>query len=50
MDPHTAFLNNVNAIVNLNEMDEMPRLIEHRLREYNELYKEFHSALGVSAL
>jgi predicted Zn finger-like uncharacterized protein len=50
MDSHTAFLNNVNAIVNVNEIEELPKLIEHRVREYNELYKEFHHALGVSAL
>lgn len=50
MDPHAAFLNNVNAIINVNEVDEMPRLIEHRLREYNELYKDFNHVNGVAAL
>ena len=50
MDSHTAFLNNVNAIINSNEIAELPKLMEHRLREYNELYKEFNSALGVPAL
>ena len=50
MDGHTAFLNNVNAIINVNEIDELPALIEHRLRDFNELYKEFNSVLGVPAL
>jgi CheY-like chemotaxis protein len=50
MDSHTAFLNNVNAIVNVNEIEELPKLIEHRVREYNELYKRFNNALGVPAL
>ena len=50
MDAHTAFLSNVNAIVNVNEIEELPRLLERRLREYNELYKEFNIALGVPAL
>lgn len=50
MDSHTAFLNNVNAIINVNEIDELPVLIEHRVREYNELYKEFNNARGVPAL
>jgi len=50
MDPHAAFLNNVNAIVNLNDVEELPRLIEHRLREYNELYKDFNHVNGVPAL
>ncbi len=50
MDAHAAFLNNVNAIVNLNDLQELPRLLEHRVREYNELYKDFNGALGVPAL
>jgi predicted Zn finger-like uncharacterized protein len=50
MDSHTAFLNNVNAIINLSELDELPKLIEHRVRQYNELYKEFNSAMGVPSL
>lgn len=50
MDAHTAFLNNVNAIINVNEIEELPQVIEHGVREYNELYKEFNSALGVPAL
>jgi predicted Zn finger-like uncharacterized protein len=50
MDSHTAFLNNVNAIINVNEVAELPKLIEHRVREYNELYKGFNNAIGVPAL
>ena len=50
MDAHTAFLNNVNAIINVSEIDELPSLIEHRVREYNDLYKDFNKTLGVQAL
>lgn len=50
MDSHTAFLNNVNAIINVNEMADLPKIIEQRLRAYNELYKEFNHVLGVQAL
>jgi len=50
MDAHTAFLNNVNGIVNVNDLDELPSLLERRFREFNDLYKEFNIALGVSAL
>ena len=50
MDGHAAFLNNVNAVININEIAELPRLIEHRVREYNELYKDFNVATGVPAL
>ena len=50
MDAHTAFLNNVNAIINVSEIEELPSLIERRVREYNELYKDFNNTLGVQAL
>ena len=50
MDAHAAFLNNVNGIINVNDIEELPGLLERRVREYNDLYKEFNSALGVSAL
>ena len=50
MDPHAAFLNNVNAVINSSEIEELPHLLEHRLREFNELYKDFNSVIGVPAL
>ena len=50
MDAHAAFLNNVNAIVNLNDLEELPRIMEIGLREFNELYREFYSAFSLTAL
>jgi predicted Zn finger-like uncharacterized protein len=50
MDAHAAFLNNVNAAVNLADIEELPRIMEVALREYNELYREFYSAFGLTAL
>jgi len=50
LDAHAAFLNNVNAVVNVNEVTELPKLIEQRLREFNELYTEFNAAMQLSAL
>jgi len=50
LDPHTAFLNNANAIINVSEIQELPKLLENRVRAYNELYKDFNSAIGVTAL
>ena len=50
MDAHAAFLNNVNATVNLNDLADLPQLLEHRVKEYNDLYKDFNSVLGVAAL
>lgn len=50
MDAHAAFLTNVNAIVNVNDLDELGRVMDIALREYNELYREFYSASGLTAL
>ncbi len=50
MESHAAFLSNVNAIVNAKELEELPRILDHALREYNELYKEFNVALNVAGL
>ena len=50
MDAHAAFLNNVNAVVNTNDIVELPKLIEHRPREFNELYTEFNNVMQVPAL
>ncbi|MGH9969822.1 MAG: hypothetical protein ACREBG_18790 [Pyrinomonadaceae bacterium] len=50
MDAHGAFLHNVNAIVNLRDLEELSSLLAHALREYNDLYKDLHLALNVTAL
>lgn len=50
MDAHAAFLNNVNAVVNTADVDDLPRILELALREYNELYKDFNQALSLSPL
>ncbi|CAN5760928.1 hypothetical protein BH18ACI4_BH18ACI4_23050 [soil metagenome] len=50
MDAHAAFLHNVNAIVNIKDVDDLFKILEHALREYNELYKELNQALNVVAL
>ena len=50
MDAHAAFLNNVNAVVNVTDIEELSRVIDVALREYNELYREFYTAFGLTAL
>lgn len=50
MDAHAAFLNNVNTIVNLNDLEELPRIMEIGLREFNELYRDFYGAFSLTAL
>lgn len=48
MDAHAAFLQNVNAVVNFNELSALPEILERALREYNDLYKDFNVACGVA--
>jgi predicted Zn finger-like uncharacterized protein len=50
MDAHAAFLSNVNAVVNVSDVEELPRIMEVALREYNELYRDFYAASGLTAL
>jgi predicted Zn finger-like uncharacterized protein len=50
MDAHGAFLSNANAVVNIADAEDLPRIMEVALREYNELYRDFYSASGLTAL
>jgi predicted Zn finger-like uncharacterized protein len=50
MDAHAAFLSNVNLVVNVADLDELHRIMEVALREYNELYRDFNAAFSLTAL
>jgi predicted Zn finger-like uncharacterized protein len=50
MDAHAAFLNNVNAIVNMTDIEQLERIMEVALREFNELYRDYYTASGLTAL
>jgi predicted Zn finger-like uncharacterized protein len=50
MDAHAAFLSNVNLVVNVADADELHRIMEVALREYNELYRDFNAAFSLTAL
>jgi predicted Zn finger-like uncharacterized protein len=50
MDAHAAFLSNVNTIVNITDIEDLPRILEVALREFNELYRDFYTASGLTAL
>jgi predicted Zn finger-like uncharacterized protein len=50
MDAHAAFLNNVNLVVNVADVDELHRIMDVALREYNELYRDFNGAFSLTAL
>ena len=50
LDAHTAFLNNANLTVNVNDLAELPEILDGAIREYNELYADFFHALNVPTL
>ena len=50
MDKHAAFLQNVNLSVNFNELVDLPDILDQAMREFNELYKQFNTALNVTPL
>ena len=50
LDAHTAFLNNANVTVNVNDLEELPAVLDRSIREYNELYSEFYRALNIPAI
>jgi hypothetical protein len=50
MDAHSAFLSNVNATVNLQDLDDLPKFLDSGLRAFNELYKDLNGVLKLTAL
>jgi CheY-like chemotaxis protein len=47
-DTHAAFVSNVNVVFNPNDIDQLPLLLERTMRDLNELYKNFNSAMSLS--
>jgi CheY-like chemotaxis protein len=47
-DTHAAFVSNVNVVFNPNDIDQLPLLLERTMRDVNELYKHFNSAMSFS--
>jgi len=50
MDPHTAFLQNVNLVINPSDVEQLPEALELSIRHYNELYRAFNRALDLSPI
>ena len=50
MDPHAAFLNNVNLVVNPSDIEQLPEALDISIRHYNELYRDFNRALNVAPI
>ena len=50
MDPHAAFLQNVNLVVNPSDLEQLPEALELSIRHYNELYRAFNRALDLAPI
>lgn len=50
MDTHAAFVNNVNLVVNINDIEHLSHALERAIRDFNELYRDFNAALNVASI
>ena len=50
MDPHAAFLQNVNLVVNTSDVDQLPEALEVSIQHYNDLYRPFNRALDIAPI
>jgi ActR/RegA family two-component response regulator len=50
MDLHTAFLQNVNLVVNPSDVEQLPEALEVSIRHYNDLYRPFNRALDIAPI
>lgn len=50
LDAHGAFINNVNLIVNVDDVNDMTPALERSLRDFNDLHRSYNEALGVSSI
>jgi hypothetical protein len=50
MNAHDAFLRNLNLIVNTNDLEQLPLILERALGDYNDLYGYFNRAAGAQPI
>ncbi len=50
MNAHDAFLRNLNLIVNTNDVEQLPLIMNRALGDYNDLYNYFNKAAGLVAI
>jgi predicted Zn finger-like uncharacterized protein len=50
MNAHDAFVKNLNLIVNVNDMPQLPLIINRALSDFNGLYANFNKAAGLAQL
>lgn len=47
MNAHEAFLRNLNLIVNYNDVEQLPLILNRAVGDYNDLYRHFNRAAGL---
>ena len=50
MSAHEAFLRNFNLIVNANDINQLPLVLNRSLRDFNEIYRYYNEALGTLSI
>jgi predicted Zn finger-like uncharacterized protein len=50
LSAHEAFLRNLNLVVNTNDLEQLPLIINRALKDFNDLYHYFNKASGLAAL
>lgn len=50
MSAHDAFLRNLNLIVNSNDINQLPLILNRALRDFNEIYHFYNEAIGAVAV
>jgi predicted Zn finger-like uncharacterized protein len=50
MNAHEGFIRNLNLIVNTNDIEQLPLIMNRSLRDFNELYHYFNKANGMAAI
>jgi predicted Zn finger-like uncharacterized protein len=49
-DPHHAFVSHANLAVNPADIEELPTMLDHGIRDFTELYRDFDKALQLSGV
>ncbi len=50
LNAHEAFLRNLNLIVNTNDINQLPMILNRALRDFNDLYHYFNKAAALAAI
>lgn len=50
MNAHDAFLRNLNLIVNVNDLPQLPLILNRAVGDYNDLYHNFNRVLGLEPI